>query len=264
MKFNPNEVVFEKIRYIEAFDPTTKQLLSRLTNVKEPTLNFSSEGTAVTDAQGAEIVTFYNAAQGTLSYTNAIHSFDLLAEQFSSEKIVATDEKKITAPVSEVLEIVGNKVILKYVPVGATGAEIKYVQLINEENEFGETLEVSAAIAEGKFTIDAASKTLTFNAGTSGRVIVDYEAEMSEAISLAKTTDSMPPVRTLNLHCYFRNKCDSNIKYIGVIVFPRAQIDISSVDVGLTPDGGHAVTYKLQKPYCDEAGKLCEVFVYKD
>lgn len=264
MKFNPNEVVFEKIRYIEAFDPTTKQLLSRLTNVKEPTLNFSSEGTAVTDAQGAEIVTFYNAAQGTLSYTNAIHSFDLLAEQFSSEKIVATDEKKITAPVSEVLEIIGNKVILKYVPVGATGAEIKYVQLINEENEFGETLEVSAAIAEGKFTIDAASKTLTFNAGTSGRVIVDYEAEMSEAISLAKTTDSMPPVRTLNLHCYFRNKCDSNIKYIGVIVFPRAQIDISSVDVGLTPDGGHAVTYKLQKPYCDEAGKLCEVFVYKD
>ncbi len=263
-KFNPNEVVFEKIRYIEAFDPTTKQLLSRLTNVKEPTLNFSSEGTAVTDAQGAEIVTFYNAAQGTLSYTNAIHSFDLLAEQFSSEKIVANEEKKITAPVSEVLEIVGNKVTLKYVPVGTTGAEIKYVQLINDENEFGETLEVSAAIAEGKFTIDAANKTLTFNAGTSGRVIVDYEAEMSEAISLAKTTDSMPPVRTLNLHCYFRNKCDSNIKYIGVIVFPRAQIDISSVDVGLTPDGGHAVTYKLQKPYCDEAGKLCEVFVYKD
>ena len=32
----------------------------------------------------------------------------------------------------------------------------------------------------------------------------------------------------------------------------------------LTPDGGHTVTYKLQKPYCDEAGKLCEVFVYKD
>jgi len=263
-KFNPNEVVFEKIRYIEAFDPTSNQLLSRLTNVKEPNLNFSSEGTPVTDAQGAEIVTFYNAAQGTLSYTNAIHSFDLLAEQFSSEKIIATDEKKITAPVSEVLEIVGNKVVLRYVPVGTAGAEIKYVQLINDENEFGETLEVSAAVAEGKFAIDAATKTLTFNAGTAGRVIVDYEAEMAEAISLAKTTDSMPPVRTLHVHCYFRNKCDSNIKYIGVITFPRAQIDISSVDVSLTPDGGHAVTYKLQKPYCDEAGKLCEVFVYKD
>ena len=34
--FNPNEVVFEKIRYIEEFDPTTQQLLSRLTNVKDP------------------------------------------------------------------------------------------------------------------------------------------------------------------------------------------------------------------------------------
>lgn len=264
VKFNPNEVVFEKIRYIEEFDPTSRQLLSRLTNVKEPTLNFSSEGTQVTDAQGAEIVTFYNAAQGTLSYTNAIHSFDLLAEQFSSEKIIASEEKKITAPVSEVLEIVGNKVTLRYIPVGTTGAEIKYVQLINDENEFGETLEVSATIAEGKFTIDATSKTLTFNAGTSGRVIVDYEAEMAEAISLSKTTDSMPPVRTLHVHCYFRNKCDSNVKYIGVIVFPRAQIDISSVDVSLTPDGGHAVTYKLQKPYCDEAGKLCSLFVYRD
>lgn len=262
--FNPNEVVFEKIRYIEEFDPTTKQLLSRLTNVKEPTLNFSSEGTPVTDAQGTEIVTFYNAAQGTLSYTNAIHSFDLLAEQFSSEKNIASDDNTIIAPVSEVLEIANNKVTLRYVPVGPEGAEIEYVQLVNDENEFGETLEVSATIGEGKFTVDAETQTLTFPDGTTGRVIVNYEAEMTEAISLAKTADSMPPIRTLHVHCYFRNKCDSNIKYIGVITFPRAQIDISSVDVSLTPDGGHAVTYKLQKPYCDETGKLCEVFVYQD
>lgn len=262
--FNPNEVVFEKIRYVEEFDPSTMQLVSRLTNIKEPNLTFTSEGTQVTDASNAEIITFYNAAQGELTYTNAIHSFDLLAEQFSSEKKVATTEKKITAPVSEVLEIVGAKVTLKYVPVGTKGAEIKYVQLVNEENEFGETLEVSSELAEGKFTIEASSKTLTFMEGVKGRVIVDYNAEMEEAISIAKTTDSMPPVRTLHIHCYFRNKCDGNIKYIGVIRCPRAQIDISSVEVGLTPDGGHGVKYKLQKPYCDETGKLCEVFVYKD
>ena len=262
--FNPNEVVFEKVRYIEDFDPTTKQLISRQTNVKEPSLNFSSEGTPVTDAQGAEIVTFYNAAQGTFSYTNAIHSFDIMAEQFCSDKNIADATNKITVPVSETLEIVGNKVTLKYVPVGTSGAEIKYVQLINEENEFGQALEVSATVADGKFTIDAASKTLTFNAGTAGRVIVDYETQMSEAISLSKTTDSVPPVRILRLHCYFRNKCDTNIKYIGVIEFPRAQIDISSVDVSLVPDGGHAVQYKLQKPYCDESGRLCSVYVYKD
>lgn len=262
--FNPNEVVFEKIRYIEEFDPSTMKLYNRLTNVKEPSLNFSSDGTTVTDAFGAEIVTFYNAAQGTLTYTNAIHSFDLMAEQFASEKNVASTNAKIKVPVSEVLEVKDNKVVLKYVPVGTNGAEIKYVQLINEANEFGETLEVSPSVSEGKFSINAETKTLTFNTGTTGRVIVDYEAEMTEAISLAKTTDSMPPIRTLRLHCYFRNKCDSNIKYIGVIQFPRAQVDISSVDVSLTPDGGHAVSYKLQKPYCDESGKLCEVFVYKD
>lgn len=263
-KFNPNEVVFEKIRYIEEFDPSTMKLISRVTNAKEPTLNFSSEGTAVTDAQGAEIVTFYNAATGTLSYTNAITSFDLMAEQFASEKNIATADKKIVVPVSEVLDIVGNKVTLKYVPVSKLAEPIKYVQVINEENEFGETLEVSASVAPGKFTIDAANKTLTFNAGLSGRVIVDYEAEMEEAISLAKTTDSMPPIRTLHVHCYFRNKCNSNIKYIGVLRFERAQVDVSSVDITLTPDGGHGVTYKLQKPYCDEQGKLCEVFVYND
>lgn len=263
-KFNPNEVVFEKVRYIEEFDPSTMQLLSRLTNLKDPSLNFSTDGTSVTDAQGAEIVTFYNAATGTFGYTNAIHSFDLLAEQFCSDKKVADSSNKIVAPVSEVLEISANKVVLKYVPVGTTGAEIKYVQLINDENEFGETLQVSATAADGFFSIDAATKTLTFKAGLSGRVIVDYEAEMEEAVSMEKTTDSMPPVRTLRLHCYFRNKCDANIKYIGVIQFPRAQIDISSVDVGLTPDGGHSVSYKLQKPYCDENGKLAQVFVYKD
>ena len=107
--FNPNEVVFEKIRYIEEFDPSTMKLYNRLTNVKEPSLNFSSDGTTVTDAFGAEIVTFYNAAQGTLTYTNAIHSFDLMAEQFASEKNVASKEAKIKVPVSEVLEVKNNK-----------------------------------------------------------------------------------------------------------------------------------------------------------
>lgn len=262
--FNPNEVVFEKIRYIEEFDPSTLRLLSRQTNVKDPSLTFSSDGTPVTDAQGAEIVTFYNAAQGQLTYTNAIHSLDLLASQFSSDKNVASEENKIVAPVSEVLEISGSKVTLKYKPVGTEGAEINTVQLISSENEFIQTLEVSAELAEGKFTINANEKTLTFNEGVTGRVIVDYSTEMTEAISISKTTDSMPPVRTLRLHCYFRNKCDTNIKYIGVIECPRAQIDISNVEVGLTPDGGHGVTYKLQKPYCDESGKLCNVYVYKD
>ena len=76
MAFNPNELVLERIRAVEEYDPSTMELQGRYTQIEDPSLQTSADGTQVTDAMGAEIVTFYNAQLGTLSFTNSLHSLD--------------------------------------------------------------------------------------------------------------------------------------------------------------------------------------------
>lgn len=263
--FNPNELVLERIRSVEEYDTSTKELLGRYTQIEEPSLQTGAEGTDVTDAMGAPIMTFYNAQTGTFSFTNSLFSLDLAASQFGTEKKVASSSDKIVIPVSETIEIGSDhKVKLKYVPVGATGAEVKYVKVINSNNTFGKTYEVNAVAGEGKFTLDAAAQTITMPDDVTGRVFVNYERESEKAVQIDKTTDSVPKVKSLLIHAIFHDPCDKNLVYSGVISCPRAQIDPSSVELNLTSNGKHTASYILQKAYCDEDSKLFAILVSED
>lgn len=263
--FNPNELILEKIRSVEEYDTSTEELRGRYTQIEDPALNTSSDATDVVDAMGTPIHTFYRNPQGTFSFTNSLHSLDLMASQFGSEKVVAGAENKIVMPVSETITIGSDATVkLKYVPVGTKGAEVKYVKVINTNNTFGKTFEVSPTEGEGKFTINAETKTITLPSGTTGRVFVSYNKETEKAVKVSKTTDGMPPVRKLLIHAIFRDPCDANLIYAGIIQCQRAQIDPSSVDVNLTSEGKHAATYKLQKPYCQEEANLFDIIVSED
>ena len=190
--FNPNELILEKIRAVEEYDPATSELTGRYTQVEDPSLKTSADATEVTDAMGAPIQTFYRAQKGTFDFSNSLFSLDLAASQFGTVKKVASDVNKITMPVSETIAIGSDHtVILKYVPVGTAGAEVKYVKVINSNNTFGETYEVSATAAAGKFTIDAATKTITLPNTVTGKVFVNYEKETSTAVQVAKRTDGV-------------------------------------------------------------------------
>lgn len=265
MAFNPNELVLEKIRAVEEYDPATSELTGRYTQIEDPSLQTSAEGTEVTDAMGAEITTFYNAQTGTFSFTNSLFSLDLAASQFGSKKEIATEDNKLIIPVSEIITIgADHKAVLKYTPVGTTGAEIKYVKVINENNTFGEKYEISPTPDTGKFTLSVADKTITLPDDVTGRIFVQYERESEKAVKVTKKTDGVPEVKTLLIHAIFHDPCNTNMVYAGIINVPRAQINPESVEINLTPDGKHSAEYKLQKPYCDETARLFEIFVSED
>lgn len=264
--FNPNELVIEKVRVVEEYDPETKELIGRYTQIEDPSLQLSADGTDVTDAMGAPITTFYNAQSGTFGFSNSLFSMDLAASQFGTTKVVATSQDKITVPVSETIEIAGDHTVtLKYVPVGATGAEIAYVKVINSDNTFGETYKVTSGVATGKnFTISASDKKITMPDDVTGRVFVNYNRESSEAAMVTKTTNDIPKVKSLLIHVIFHDPCNTNNVIAGIISCPRAQVDPSSVEINLTADGKHAVSYLLRKSYCDETGKLVDIIVSRD
>ena len=79
MAFNPNELVLERIKTVEEYDISTNELLGRYTQIEEPSLQTSADGTDVTDAMGAKITTFYNAQSGTFGFSNSLFSLDLAA-----------------------------------------------------------------------------------------------------------------------------------------------------------------------------------------
>ena len=266
MAFNPNELILERIRAVEEYDPSTFELTGRYTQVEDPSLKTSADGTDVTDAMGTPIQTFYQAQKGTFDFTNSLFSLDLAASQFGTSKVVASETAKIKMPVSETITIgAGGTVELKYVPVGGTkGAEVKFVKVINSNNTFGETYKVSSTPGAGKFIIDAANRTITLPEGTTGRVFVNYEKETSTAVQVVKRTDGVPEVKTLLIHAIFHDPCNKNLVYAGVIRCPRAQIDPSSVELSLKSDGKHDASYVLNKEYCAEDGKLFDILVSED
>lgn len=272
MSFNPNELILEKIRAVEEYDPATLELTGRYTQIEEPSLKTSAEATEVTDAMGATIHTFYNAQKGTFDFTNSLFSLDLAASQYGSKKIVASDDDKITMPVSEVINIGSDHTaVLKYTPVGVAGAEIKYVKVINENNTFGKTYTVASPLGDdnsplgdGNFKINADTKTITLPEGVTGRIFVNYEKETSTAVKMVKETDSVPKTKTLLIHAIFRDPCNKNVVYAGVIRCPRAQIDPSSTELSLKSDGKHAASYVLSKEYCGESSTLFDILVSED
>lgn len=260
--YNPNELLIERVRAVEEYDIDTKELITRCSQIEEPSLNLSADGTDVTDAMGAVITTFYNAQSGTFGFSNSYYSLDLTASQFGTKKIIASEENKLEVPVSEVITIgADHTAILKYVPVGTKGAEIKYVKVIDEENNFGETYEISSTASEGKFTLDAATKKITLPEGATGKIFVNYTKESSKAAMVSKTTSSIPKVRTLLVHVIFHEKCNPNNVVAGVLRMPRAQIDPSSIDINFTSDGKHAASYLLRKNPCDEDSNLVDIII---
>ncbi len=265
MSFNPNELILEKIRAVEEYDPATNELTGRYTQIEEPSLKTSAEATDATDAMGATIQTFYNAQKGTFDFTNSLFSLDLAASQYGTAKKVASETDRIIMPVSEVITIgADHTAVLKYTPVGEPGAEVKYVKVINANNTFGETYTVSDAVGPGQFTVDAAARTITLPENASGKVFVNYEKESSAAVSVVKRTDSVPQVKTLLIHAIFHDPCNKNLVYAGVIRCPRAQIDPSSTEISLKVDGKHAASYVLSKEYFADDSKLFDILVSED
>lgn len=263
MAFNPNELVIERVRAVEQYDPETRKLCGRFTQIEDPSLKLTADGTDVTDAMGAPITTFYNAQSGTFDFSNSLFTLDGAASQFGAKKVVADETHKITVPVSETIAIsADHKATLKYKPVGTSKAEVKYVQIINKDNTFGKTYEVSPIAGDGKFTINAETQEITLPEEAVGRVFVNYEKESEEAAMVTKTAESVPEVVSLLIHVIFHDPCNTNNVYAGVISCPRAQIDPSSIEISLKSDGKHAMSYKLLREFCGE-GDLVDVFVSK-
>lgn len=251
---NVNELILDKVRSLIFTDLADGSVIGRLTKLEDPSLQTAAEGEEITDAQGALISKIFRAKTGKFSATNSLLSIDLLALQYGSEKEVADDTHKIVVPVEEILTVADGKVTLAHEPLDA----IKYIYQL-ENGQLAKKFTVGAAASATDFEING--KDITVPTGVTGRIYVEYEYESTSAVRVSNNTEKFPEAVGVKIFAIFKDMCNENIKYAGVIKAAKGKIDPSSIETALTGTGKHSFDIDFMKDYCDEDVDLFSVIV---
>ena len=261
---NLNELVLDRVRSLTAHsinEENIGEMLFRLTSLEDPTLSCTAEGEEVVDAIGALITTLYRAKKATFSASNSLISLDLAAAQYGAKKEVG----KTKVPTYEILTIKegDTKVELSK----AAAEDILYIYSLDR----GEIATTYSAAEDGVATAttfafafgeDADCKTITLPTRlTSGKIYVEYIYEAESANRIVNKTSQFPESCSVKIYAYFRDKCNDNIVYSGVIVAPKAKLNPEQVELALTSTGKHAFEFQMMRDYCDEEAELFSIIV---
>jgi hypothetical protein len=264
MAFNVNELILDKVRSLTAHDLSTGEMLFRLTSLEDPSLSCTAEGEEVVDAVGALITTLYRAKKATFSASDSLISLDLAAAQYGTQKVIASKFAKIVVPTYEILTIApdATEVSLKKAPVGG----VAYIYAL-DRGEIATRYSAGSAVTATEFVIDDAGK-ITLPTGLTGKIYVEYsyEADGDEqtkngANRIVNKTSNFPASCSMKIYAYFRDKCNDNIVYSGVIVSPKAKLNPEQVELALTSTGKHAFEFQMMRDYCDDEADLFSIIV---
>ena len=262
MAFNVNELILDRVRSLTAHDLSNGEMLFRLTSLEDPSLQWSAEGEEITDAIGAVITTLYRAKKATFSASNSLISLDLAAAQFGARKEVASDTKKVAVPTYEIISVAegDTEVTLKKAPVGT----VKYIYAL-EKNDIATRYTAGSAATASEFVIDESGK-ITVPTGLTGKIYVEYsyEADGKEkngANIIVNKTSEFPEACSMKIYAYFRDKCNENLVYSGVIVANKAKLNPESVELALTSTGKHPFEFQMMRDYCDDEAELFSIIV---
>ena len=258
MAFNKNELILDRIRRITAHDLSTNGILYTMSSIEDPSLNCTAEGEDVTDALGSVITTLYRAKNAELTGTNSLIHLGLAAAQYGAKKIEGTAAAKITDVTYDILKVEnGSTVKTSKVPKDNTA--IKYVYAF-VDNDIATAYEVGSTASATKAVV-AADGTVTPPTGFTGKLFVEYEYEVENAVSITNKTEEFPEACGLVVYAIFRDKCNENIVYSGKIIIPKAKLNPESIELALTSTGKHAFSYKIMKDYCSEDAELFTVII---
>lgn len=247
---NKDELILDKIRSLTLSDyETGKDIICRLTQLEDPTLTCTSEADEVTDAQGAPISRLYKNKQAKFSATNSLISLNLAAAQYGTTKQVADNKNQIIVPTYDLLDIDNGKVKLKNKPADISKVTKIYVV---EKGRLGKAYTAGSAASDTEFLI-AEDGTITVpTTVTSGKVYVEYEYSSENAMKIVNKASEFPSTVRTRVYCYFRDKCDDNKLYSGIIVANRSKLNPESIELALTSTGKHSFEIDMLKDYCDE------------
>lgn len=259
MAFNKNELILDRVRSMTFNDLSTGEMLFRLTQLEDPTLTCTSEGEEVTDALGSVITTLYRSKKATFSATNSLVSLDLAAAQYGTKKEVAEAGKEIVTSTFETITIPDAATTVKLAHKPANKDDVKFIYSI-ANGELGKSYKAGADASDTEFVV-AEDGTITLPTGLTGKIYVEYEFKTENAVRIANKASKFPEAAKVVIYAIFRDVCNENVVYSGVIVCPKAKFNPESVELALTSTGKHAFELNMMKDYCEDDGDLFTIIV---
>lgn len=259
MAFNKNELILDRVRSMTFNDLSTGEMLFRLTQLEDPTLTCTSEGEEVTDALGSVITTLYRSKKATFSATNSLVSLDLAAAQYGTKKEVAENGKEIVTRTFETITIPDSAATVKLAHKPANKDDVKFIYSI-ANGELGKSYTAGADASDTEFVV-AEDGTITLPTGLTGKIYVEYEFKTENAVRIVNKASKFPEAAKVVIYAIFRDACNENVVYSGVIVCPKAKFNPESVELALTSTGKHAFELNMMKDYCEDDGDLFTIIV---
>lgn len=236
---NFEKLIVDSIDSVVAVNKTTGELMLMLDQIKDGTMENANDTVYMTGKQGVQLAALDRNKTSTFTCNNAYVCGGALAAQTGADVVEATDGEKILVPHFEAVEVKTNVATLTHVPVGTVGSEVLFAWKVNKDNSQGEKFEVDVSPSEGKFQVEASSKTLTFNEGDlqdGDRVYVLYDYEATSGRKITNTGDTFSATVRLLIDVLMRDACDQSVVYHGIIEYPNAKIDGNfSVEFGDEP-----------------------------
>ncbi len=202
---NIADITITSLETITAFDIITGDFRFVLDELQNATIAQTQEKADITGKQGRKLSSLKRNKAVTVSGTNGMVSGGLLELQTGCE----FENKLTTVLWTDYITVTENAATTSYKAVGTTGNEIESVYIRNSDGTLGDVLTQDAAVSEGKFTYDPASKSLTFNDGeiADGTEIVVYYLRQIKADVLENISDHYSGKCALYIDAFAEDKC---------------------------------------------------------
>lgn len=255
-----NNIIIDRVLGGYMFSRSTNELLWKLTQITNPSLNCSAETVDVVDAIGAPIMTLDRAKTAELSGENAQFDLALAGAQMGSEKVVASGEAKIKMPMFEefVLSNSQKEINLKYEPVGV----IPFIYTLTNNSSINKKFKKGAEANATDFTHTENQKKITLPTGLADGTVVQvyYEYESETGAMIENRADKYPVAGKFVMDILGCDVCDQAQKMRIRVVMDNAKLT-SDVDMAFTTEGTHPFTIKAMQNYCDVNKRLFSIMV---
>lgn len=202
---NIADITITSLETITAFDIITGDFRFVLDELQNATIAQTQEKADITGKQGRKLSSLKRNKAVTVSGTNGMVSGGLLELQTGCE----FENKLTTVLWTDYITVTENAATTSYKAVGTTGNEIESIYIRNSDGTLGDVLTQDAAVSEGKFTYDPASKSLAFNDGeiADGTEIVVYYLRQIKADVLENISDHYSGKCALYIDAFAEDKC---------------------------------------------------------
>jgi hypothetical protein len=256
---NLNNIVVDRVlRGI--FSDKNDNIIFSLNQVQDLSLNQTSESQEITDALGVSIMELMRAKSLEASANNAIYDFGLLAAQYGTEKVTASEGKEIAVPTMESFEVSGTTYSLKHTPEAAPTA----IYALNGDSTLGAKYTKGTAASETQFAYADGVITLPTKVAEGTEMFVMYEYKSANAVEVVNSANKFAKMGKMTFEVLVYDVCDPETKIFAYLILPRFQLS-NDFDWSIGGDNQqHAFSGKAMVDYCAKDKKMVRVVIVDD